>query len=98
MLKRFIPFIVTFVIGLAVASIFVSIVPSFKIKKCGEGRNERAEKNTLRQKNFILNSENESLRIENERLKVEKAFELNEAPNVEMPVPPVPPVAPRRAN
>jgi hypothetical protein len=85
MLKRIIPFIVTFVIGLAVASFFVNIMPSFKTN-CGRSRNRQE-----------LRYENERLRMENERLKVEREFEFDEAPNVEAPVPPMPPVAPRRS-
>jgi hypothetical protein len=91
MLKRIIPFILTFAIGLAVASFFVNIIPSFKMK-CGERRNQQQ-----------LRYENESLRMENERLKVERDFDVNvvpmrveESPNVEAPVPPIPPVAPKR--
>jgi hypothetical protein len=91
MLKRIIPFIATFAIGLIVASFFVSIIPSFKFKR-GEHRGHRE-----------LRYENERLRIENERLKAENDFtrevvpmRAEEIPNVELPVPPIPPVAPKR--
>jgi hypothetical protein len=94
MLKRIIPFVVTFVIGLAVASFFVSIIPSFKTK-CGEKRSYRSKQQ--------LRYENERLRVENERLNAERDFtrevvpmRVEEIPNVEAPVPPIPPVAPKR--
>jgi hypothetical protein len=93
MLKRIIPFIVTFVIGLAVASFFVSIIPSFNFKRDGKCRKGQQE----------LRYENERLRVENERLNAERDFtrevvpmRVEEIPNVELPVPPMPPVAPKR--
>jgi hypothetical protein len=93
MLKRIIPFIVTFVIGLAVASFFVSIIPSFNLKRDGKCRKSHQE----------LRYENERLQVENERLNTERDFtrevvpmRAEEIPNVELPVPPMPPVAPKR--
>jgi hypothetical protein len=80
MLKRIIPFILTFVISLIVASFFVSIVPSFKFKRGGHRKHEQ------------LRYENERLRVENERLKAERAFEINEVPDVDFDVPPPPPM------
>ncbi len=94
MLKRVIPFIVTFVIGLAVASFFVSIIPSFNFKRDGKCRSKGKQE---------LRYENERLRVENERLNAERDFtrevvpmSVDEIPNVELPVPPMPPVAPKR--
>jgi hypothetical protein len=93
MLKRIIPFIATFAIGLIVASFFVNIIPSFKFKRDGKCRKGKQE----------LRYENERLRIENERLKAENDFtrevvpmRAEEIPNIELPVPPIPPVAPKR--
>lgn len=90
MLKRIIPFIATFAIGLIVASFFVGIMPSFKFKRDGKCRQE-------------LRYENERLRVENEYLKSEGEFtrevvpmRAEEIPNVELPVPPMPPVATKR--
>jgi hypothetical protein len=91
MLKRIIPFIASFAIGLIIASFFVSIIPSFKIKRGGHRRHSE------------LRYENERLRVENERLKAENEFtrevvpmRAEEIPNVEPPVPPMPPVTPKR--
>ncbi len=93
MLKRIIPFIATFVIGLIIASFFVSIIPSFNFKRDGKCRKSHKE----------LRYENERLRVENEHLKSESDFtrevvpmRVEEIPNVELPVPPIPPVAPKR--
>jgi hypothetical protein len=93
MLKRIIPFIATFVIGLIVASFFVSIIPSFNFKRDGKCRKGHKE----------LRYENERLRVENEHLKSQSEFtrevvpmRAEEIPNVELPVPPIPPVAPKR--
>ncbi len=95
MLKRIIPFIATFAIGLIVASFFVSIIPSFNFKRDGHRGGRRGHRE--------LRYENERLRVENERLKAEKDFtrevvpmRAEEIPNVELPVPPIPPVAPKR--
>jgi hypothetical protein len=92
MLKRIIPFIATFAIGLIIASFFVNVIPSFKFKR--SGHRSRHE----------LRKENERLRIENERLKAESEIirevvpmRVEEMPNVELPVQPIPPAARTRA-
>ena len=84
--KRIIPFVLTFALGLLIASFFVNIAPQFKFKKkrppC---RGKEAQ---------MLKSENERLRTENLRLQQR----LNESESImllEAPVPPPPPIAPR---
>ncbi len=63
MLKRAIPFILTFAFGLIIASFFVNIMPSFEFKR-GKKRCKKA--------NQELRLENDRLRQENSRLKMEK--------------------------
>lgn len=82
--KRIVPFVLTFALGLLVASFFVSIAPTFKFKKKRPPCRGR-EAQTLRY-------ENERLRLENQRLQqrvnaTERIILLEEA------VPP-PPAAP----
>ena len=83
MLKRIIPFILTFAVGLIVASFFVSIIPSFSFKR-GDCRKHRGH---------------QELRFENDRLKAERNFEIEtvpmrveEIPTLENSVPPPPPM------
>lgn len=77
--KRIVPFVLTFALGLLVASFFVSIAPTFKFKKkrppC---RGKEAQ---------TLRYENERLRLENQRLQQRLDMRL-----LEESVPP-PPVA-----
>lgn len=87
-IKRVIPFFLTFAAGLFIASFFVSLsAPSF-----GGVRKDRSERHGKKH----CKSENERLRAENERLKSEN--ELMKQTNVEinfgdleLDVPPPPP-------
>jgi hypothetical protein len=82
--KRIIPFILTFAVGLLIASFFVSITPSFKFRKARF--NQRKEMQQLRY-------ENERLELENQRLQ-QKLEEREKMFLLEAPVPPPPPPAP----
>ena len=91
MLKRAIPFILTFVLGLAIASIFVNIVPSFNFKRGDRGKNCRNKHETFNE----LKRENEMLRFENQKLKSQPIREIDEM-LFENAVPPPMPIEPRR--
>jgi len=82
-LKRFVPFVITFAAGLFLASFFVSLaVPSFP-------RNERRHKRGHYQYRQ-MQVEYENLRLENERLKRELEVHRLESNHFELPsVPPV---------
>src|SRR5688572_10397077 len=94
-IKRFVPFFLTFAIGLLVASFFVSIAaPRFQFNR--ESRQGRY---------YRMKCENERLRRENQRLERQlaerKASEaefmgLDVPPPPMPPMPPLAPVAPRR--
>ncbi len=96
MLKRAIPFIITFVLGLAIASIFVSIVPSFNFRRGDRGKNCRNKHEAIHE----LKRENEMLRFENRNLKSQPIREIPYSELDEMmfenSVPPPMPVEPRR--
>jgi hypothetical protein len=81
--KRIIPFLLTFALGLFVASFFVSIMPSLKFRKnrCGK-----------RHEFHRLYRENQRLELEKQRLQ-QKLDETERMILLETPVPP-PPVAP----
>lgn len=83
--KRIVPFILTFAAGLFIASFFVNVIPSFKVKK-----NNRCGK---RQEVRILKYERERLQLENQRLK-QRLEETERMMLLEEPVPPPPPLAP----
>ncbi len=78
--KRIIPFILTFALGLFIASFFVSIAPNFQFK-----RNSRSNMKKEMQK---LRYENERLRFEVERLKIQNLEETDKMLLLEAPVPP----------
>ncbi len=97
-IKRFLPFLATFAVGIFVASFFVSVAPNF-------GRSEWKSRKKAECRR--LKAENERLRNENERLKLqldqrESWHELprisHPGPGPEFPVEPPPPPAPRRSN
>jgi hypothetical protein len=83
MFKRAIPFILTFVIGLLIASFFVNIIPSFKF-----GRGYR--KGCRHQHEFRY--QNDRVQTENEQMKREM-MRIEE----DLDVPPMP-SAPKRVN
>lgn len=76
--KRIIPFLLTFALGLFIASFFVSITPNLQFKRGCCGR-----RNDMRQ----LKYENERLRLENQRLQ-EKLDSTDKMILLEAPVPP----------
>lgn len=80
--KRIVPFILTFALGLFVASFFVSISPNFNFKR---------KRPPCRPKEMqVLRYENERLRLENQRLQER----LNTSQILlDEPVPPPPPSA-----
>lgn len=89
LLKRVLPFFLTFGLGLLVASFFVSVAApnfgSFKRKKCRENYRE----------NYRLRMENERLQQRLRDLEQREAFnELKFRPNLMEPVPPLPPLPP----
>jgi hypothetical protein len=88
MLKRAVPFILTFVLGLAIASIFVNIVPSFNFKRGDRHKNHR-------QIISELERDNDQLRKENRCLKSKAVQEVDEFV-FEDAVPPPIPIEPRR--
>jgi hypothetical protein len=83
MLKRAIPFILTFAFGLIIASFFVNIMPSFEFKR--GGRHHR--KHQFEE----LQRENDRLRQENDRLKMEKTDTEDFDFHIDAPMPPPPP-------
>jgi hypothetical protein len=85
-LKRALPFLLTFSVGLLVASFFVAVAaPNLNFKK----RNHRCREY---KENTRLRMENESLRRDNESLKRQLADdELKSLPAFDMDVPPPPP-------
>jgi hypothetical protein len=101
LLRRVLPFLATFAVGIFIASFFVNVAPSFG------GAKWKARKAECKRLKF----ENEQLRNENFRLKQEmETRDLSDLPGVfherpvgvgpefpvEMPVAPPPPPAPRR--
>ena len=96
-IKRFVPFFLTFAIGLLVASFFVSVAaPRFQFNR--EGKQRRYHR---------MKCENEKLRLENQRLERQLAereisetefMGLDVPPPPMPPMPPPPPVAPKRMN
>lgn len=86
LLKRFVPFFLTFTLGLFVASFFVSVAaPSFQFKNRGwknrEYKRMKCENERLRER---------LQRLERERLNAETDFEMN----LNVPPPPMPPPPP----
>ncbi len=87
LVKRFVPFLLTFAVGLFIASFFVSVVaPSFQFKNRGWGKNRE---------NHRLKHENQRLRQRVERLEREKRMTNSEFEmNLDVPPPPMPPIPP----
>jgi hypothetical protein len=87
-LKRALPFLLTFSLGLLVASFFVTIAaPSFNFKKRNHRCREYRENYRLRMENESLRRSNDSLKrqLEVDELKTIRAFDLD------VPPPPPPP-------
>lgn len=91
LLKRIVPFILTFAAGLFLASFFVSIVPSFNSRDSRSWRsNERWSKcQELRE----AREENRRLREELEAVKSRMNWDVN-VPTVDLDIPDVPPPPP----
>ncbi|HEX8398819.1 MAG TPA: hypothetical protein VF644_15405 [Pyrinomonadaceae bacterium] len=94
LLKRFLPFFLTFVLGLFIASFFVSIaLPEVNYERRGWKRHSeyncpsRYERNNLRYQLDTVRRENERLRDE---IRINRELELDA-----IPLPPVPPPPPR---
>jgi hypothetical protein len=83
--KRIIPFILTFAVGLIIASFFVNIAPNFRFKKdsCGKRHNVK-----------MLKQENKRLRWENEQLRNNRMDQSQDMYLSDELVPPPPPMAP----
>lgn len=87
LVKRFAPFLLTFALGLFIASFFVSVTaPSFQFKN-RNGRNHR-EYHRLRYENRQLRERVE--RLEREKAMATSDFEMN----LDVPPPPMPPMPP----
>jgi len=86
LVKRFVPFLLTFAAGLFIASFFVSIAaPSFQFKNRGW---KQRENNRLKQEIRQLRQRNEQL--ERERNMTISEFEMN----LDVPPPPMAPLPP----
>jgi hypothetical protein len=98
-LKRALPFLLTFAVGLAVASLFVNVAaPNFNFKKRNHRCREFRENSRLRTEMDNLRRDNESLRrqladAENEvrTIYIKPDFDSD----IDVPLPPPPPVAPK---
>jgi hypothetical protein len=90
-IKRAIPFILTFVLGLFIASFFITIsFPKVRVNQnCGARWRHKAE---MRRQIEALKSENDSLKREIENSRIENDSKLWDAPI--MPVAPVAPLPP----
>jgi hypothetical protein len=101
-LRRVLPFLATFAIGIFIASFFVNVAPTFG---SGKWKARKAECKRLKNENERLRSENLRLRQEiDSRDWSEVPGVFHERPHgvgpefpVEMPAAPPPPPAPRRA-
>lgn len=82
LIKRIVPFVLTFALGLFVAGFFVSLSPTFKFRKncCGK-----------RQEVKMLRVENERLQLENQRLQ-QRLEETERMILLDEVVPPPPPL------
>jgi hypothetical protein len=81
MLKRVIPFITTFALGLLIASLFVTIVPQFNFKRSSNRVNHYNKHQIITD----LRIENEQLRSENRRLKAKQTEDFQEPYVIEVP-------------
>lgn len=94
--KRVVPFLLTFVAGLAIASIFVTVAaPSLSLSSKRMNRGHHRCKN-LSSELENLRDENLRLRMQVEELRFRTGNDLSApGPEFEVPAPPAPPIAPR---
>jgi hypothetical protein len=93
LLKRFLPFFLTFVLGLFIASFFVSVgLPKFKRYENRGWKRHSEYSCPNRYERSNLRYQLESVRRENERLRDEIQVKELDA----IPLPPVPPPPPSR--
>ena len=91
LVKRIAPFMLTFAVGLFIASFFVTVAaPNFQFRRGGFKRHREYDRQ--------MQTENERLRQENERL-IKRMAEMENRdrfiePDFDVVVPPPPPVAP----
>lgn len=89
LVKRIAPFLLTFAVGLFIASFFITVAaPNFQFRRGGFNRHREMDRQ--------MNCENQRLREENERLR-NRLTEMEESdwvlpPNVNMPVAPIKPL------
>ncbi|MBX3300203.1 MAG: hypothetical protein KF736_12145 [Acidobacteria bacterium] len=99
-IKRFFPFVFTFVIGILVTSLFVNIsMPRFgrgdRCERKRESARALAEYSRLIDENERLRAENEQLRTERMRVEAVPGLTLSDTPGAVPPPPaPVVPVRP----
>ena len=86
MFTRVIPFILTFAVGLFIASFFVNVIPTFKVRK------DSCRKHY---KHKMMKQENKRLRWENEQLRRNRMNNADEMMLLDEMVPPPAPLAPR---
>ncbi len=86
LVKRFVPFLLTFAAGLFIASFFISIAaPSFQFKN----------RSWKQRENYRLKQEIRQLRQRNEQLERERNITISEFEmNLDVPPPPVAPLPP----
>lgn len=99
LLKRFVPFLATFALGLLIASFFVSVAaPQFRF---GRGFRHREHDRQMQLENQRLQEENLRLKQQNIEVVVDQDEnvdgELREAVPPVPPMPPAPPAPVRRA-
>lgn len=100
-LRRVLPFLATFAVGIFIASFFVSVAPNFG---SGKWRARKAECKRMKYENERLRNENLRLRQEMETRDLSEipgvshshAFGVGPEFPVEMPAAPPPPPAPKR--
>jgi hypothetical protein len=93
LLKRFIPFALTLALGLFIASFFVTLSPTFRIRGRQNSWRNQSEINRLRMENESLKMENDQLKIKKwSKVEAEKIPYFDEVPAVPpMPVKPIKP-------
>lgn len=90
LLKRFVPFLATFAVGLFIASFFVSIAaPQFRF---GRGHRHREYDRQMQFENQRLQEEN--LRLKQQNVLMEVQPDENFDGDIKEAVPPVPPMPP----